>query len=686
MLKKNRLLTSSSILFAIGFLANNSAYADDYNLVDSFASKTQKITNEPEYQEFYTQNLSNIKNGSAYNLVENLISFLGYSNSPIILMIDGEIISENGQIDNRLNSSHASQIKKIELFQGEDSAATKISSRIINLVSNDNIGAEKFLSQYMARSHSAGIRTGFLTQKLPQNYEIPKNFENLNTSLTIENSNPVFETNINGELAQNGEVIYSNKNEEKYQEANFGVNGQYDFKIGESDISLKINNSNKDITKTWGNFQSENHADLTLKRGIYSRTKQLTNIDFTSNSEFLNIPISLSFSSQNSVANESSKQINIKNTSAKKYFENSEIAQSFHKLRALFTTKKSKFYTEAKLVEINNNSENANVIPNALPLYEAKKSYDLRELSLASGVNTSFSPSPKITVNAGFSGVYYDFAQKGAFNKSENELFANPNLGFSYKIDNSTKIKAETTQKRGKFYYGDYGFNTQIANSENQENWLKPETTLATKLSLEKHFDENANLVVNIEQLSIKDKIGAVPIYENGKIIGQATGNMKKSNLSIIEANFNWKLDDIAQGLHLKSKFRVNKTDTPNFISQNIGKNIDDRKDFFELNIAQKIDDNNGWGAFIQHQSKHVSLNYDAIAIYPNQEVWGVYFDILEHNGAKWRAEFNNPFSQDYLIYKTQYSGNLNGQTLETLNFAKQNAAPKIALSFKKSL
>lgn len=638
------------------------AHSSEANLVDNYAAKVQKPDIEPEFINIIANEYNNANNLNLDNFKNSIIEKFNIKNQ-FIFMADGEILNfENNQDENKFFSLMLIDFDKVEIFSGEDSQNSKEAILYMNFISHN--GLSPLLAQFNANQSP-------LNKRIPKQFNIGnqfseiKNIDAFNTSFNIIEHEPDFTSNLNGQKDLQGNVKNQSLLDQETKEISSSIKSEKIININDIIVKLNIDNNLTQSQKKWGFIVQNNETSSKVQRGIVNHDRRFNKIDFSTAKSINGFDTKIEYSLKSEKSNDKISQIEIENSNAQKYFENAHYIQTFQKLSAQAKNKDHQIYLETNKINLKNDGNFTHNTNMELPIFANSNQYDLQELSLITGINNDFKISKSLRLIANISSVYYNFVQSGTYQKTEDDIYIIPNFGIYYQLNDRTKLIAKKTKKRGKFYFGDYGFNSQISQQENQ-NSSTNEITDLNQFIIEQKFDENANLKLNFEHLD--------------------SNNKQIKNVSIIEADFKWTLDEIAAGLLLVSKYKYNLTHENDFEKLKTPNQFNTGKSNLEIFIAQKINANNQWGAKIVHQSQYYKSNYDSIILYPDQSNFGFYLDYLNFNGTKIRAEINNPFGEQYLYYKSSIKNNVSELNFDSINFSQDKTIPKFMLSFKKSL
>lgn len=651
-------------------------------------------------------------------------------NKKIYYSIDGQIVTENFDDLEQNFSSTENYIKKIEIYQKSDITNNFPDFKIKENEKIEDIFIVNIVVNKEYQPDLLKINRNFLSEKISPDdiyeYKIDngdtENFEGLDAieiekidteiikdeSLAYEDFTPysgpiAYKLSLNrdflaqnsissqnGQLNSENEIIKLNETFSKSEKENYNLQIELNSEVAKNNLNTKIRTKNNIFRRVWqlmqiANQETKGQSDNGIDSSYEDNYEITSNYRF--NSKYGNIESRLYATKANYRENYFSI-VKEENSYFRNYASGTELSEiniSFNLDRILninglnFGTNHSvkNLLRQSSWIQLNNNQA----------FYIPKLSNDLNvsEVKTEASVVKYWQLNPKISVVSGLTAQWFDFSQQ-EFNNNSEKFFAKPSLDFTYVPTKSFRMKFAYKKDQGRFYFGRTSFSQQVIDS-NSDIPLRPETNQETSFEIEKSFINRAKIKLEVTNSDTENVIALIPIYNNGQIIGQKTGNFALNTSSGLEAEAYVPLEDYIYGLSLNTAWRLRSSGVLDPLSQNLDSLPSQNQRSFEFNIRQNIaKDNLVWGVFYKDKDGNTEYRYDEIVTNPRDTYWGMFLEYKGLKGAQIEAVLNNQINSDTYSYATKYNGVRTTGDINYINFRLNNQRPALKLTLRQSL
>jgi TonB-dependent Receptor Plug Domain/Outer membrane protein beta-barrel family len=283
-------------------------------------------------------------------------------------------------------------------------------------------------------------------------------------------------------------------------------------------------------------------------------------------------------------------------------------------------------------------------------------------------ISDSWTVTPKLTVEATWTGEWSTISQSGDAAKERSFFYPKPRLKAVWKPNEQLSLRGEIVREVGQLDFGAFADSASVGdgtqNNGNPE--LRPEQNWAYRIGVEKRWGKRGVVDFSVVYKKIEDQLTLVPIGRNGV----ALGNIPEATLQGYALSWTVPLDVLAAGLEFGGSYNWRDTELLDPLTGAVRPFSGNKNNNFEANIRYDMPQRKlKVGAWVYRGEARRDYRPTQLFEWSTVQFWGVWIETKAIKGLT--AEFGledlggNTFSRlrtDYVpdrrsnnIARTQY-------------------------------
>ena len=250
--------------------------------------------------------------------------------------------------------------------------------------------------------------------------------------------------------------------------------------------------------------------------------------------------------------------------------------------------------------------------------------------------------SPRLSVEGKLRNEWSRISQGGGKPKERDFSYLKPLLAINYNYRPDLIFTAKYEKILGQIDFNDFAFSANLGDgSQNLGNSeLRPAQIDNREITIEKKWDKRGTAKVTYFDRDITDVVTSVPVYENGVIVGEATGNIPEGHRIGLLANLTLPLDFLSKGLEVTSEWLFTKYDIIDPFTKSMRENGGQGARGFELEVKYNNEAHKySYGAFYARGDRGVDFQQFNSYLWPPSSFWGIWGEYKGYD--KWTLNAN---------------------------------------------
>lgn len=266
-------------------------------------------------------------------------------------------------------------------------------------------------------------------------------------------------------------------------------------------------------------------------------------------------------------------------------------------------------------------------------------------------ISDSWTISDRLTIDGTLTGEWSTITQTGDARKERSFFYLKPRLSASWKPADGWTIRGRIERQVGQLDFGAFAFSASVGDGTGRvgNTDLKPDQAWVSELGIERRWGQRGVASLTLVNEDISDAFAAVPLDTNGdgRIDGEARGNLPSANRRGFTLDITWPLEAVVPGLELSVTWRWRETSIRDPLT---GRDRElDGWDGGEFNpsIVQKFPDQKWeWGAWYWQGDRSVDFSANQSIEWSSYSSWGAWVSTKAIEGWTIEAGFEDPQGQ----------------------------------------
>ncbi|MEK7661354.1 MAG: TonB-dependent receptor [Pseudomonadota bacterium] len=313
----------------------------------------------------------------------------------------------------------------------------------------------------------------------------------------------------------------------------------------------------------------------------------------------------------------------------------------------------------------------------------------VQEIRSEAFIADTWAINPTLSLEGKLRTEWSRISQEDANANERSYVYLKPRLAINYRPSPQWIVNASIEKVLGQLDFSDFAFSVNLSEgNQNQGNAeLRPDQTTQTTLSVERKWGTRGTLKISWLNQDITDALTTIPVFENGQIVGEATGNIPIAHRHGFDYSLTLPLDNLLPGLEFKSdwRYRISKLIDP--ITNRPRENNGQGERNFEAQIAYNNEERKySMSAFYNRGDRGVQFNRFSSYLWPPASFWGIDGEYKGIKDLTISASLELPnglrirrFRTDYLVSRAD--GQTNGG-----HFRYRDLKPAFSISIRKAL
>jgi hypothetical protein len=303
---------------------------------------------------------------------------------------------------------------------------------------------------------------------------------------------------------------------------------------------------------------------------------------------------------------------------------------------------------------------------------------------------TTWSPSKKITLEAGARFEISQIASRGDVVLSKVLFYPKPRVVLTWSLDDNDQVRFRVEREVGQLNFADFaaasalGAGDSVARAGNPN--LNPQSDWAYEAAFEKHI-QGAVLVFTYRRLQISNVVDRIPIAAPDGTLFDAPGNIGDATENDFLTNITLPLDRIGlKGAQFKASgtLRHSRVIDP---TTGLLRTISGQHRFdYELHFTQDLPKlKSDWGIDVFNRWTETYFRFNEIDVYKLKTMVGAFFEYRPTRDISIRGEFYNLGARGAERTLIVYAGPRNSSPLSYVDDRKEGFDPYVRLRVRKN-
>ncbi len=293
-------------------------------------------------------------------------------------------------------------------------------------------------------------------------------------------------------------------------------------------------------------------------------------------------------------------------------------------------------------------------------------------------VSDSWTVSDRLTVDGTLTGEWSTITQTGDARKERSFFYLKPRLSASWKPAEGWTIRGRVERQVGQLDFGAFAFSASVGDGTGRvgNTELKPDQAWVSEVGIERRWGQRGVASVTLVNEDISDAFAAVPLDTNGdgRIDGEALGNLPSANRRGVNVEITWPLEDVIPGLELSLSWRWRETAIRDPLTGR-DRELDgwDGANFNPSFVQRFPEQDWSWGAWMWLGDRSVDYRANQFIEWSAHGGWGVWFETKALDGWTIEAGVEDPQGHTARRTRTLYAQDRRDPTFERQQYRERN-------------